>query len=253
MKTLNLHFDMDLANKKILVTGASSGIGQAIAIAAATKGATVLIHYRKNKVGAHETLAAVKKFSSGAIFQADLTNENQIQKMFDAIAKQNGAIDALVNNAGEVVGGDFFNNAAWHEQFENIFFSAVHTTQQFLQQNRVAKLKKIISVGSIYGNLGTGNADYFAYSTAKAALAQMTVTLAQTNPRVLANLIAPGYTLTPLWDGVSTAIKKSCINKTLIKRFITPEEVAHVAVALLENDAITGQVITIDGGRSPQL
>lgn len=240
--------NMELNNKTILVTGASSGIGRAIAIASAQKGARVVVHYRKNKDGAEQTLEAVKKHSRGFIVQADLTDEKQINEMFVQIAKEVGVIDALVNNAGEATPSGFFDNTLWQGQFDNIFFSALHVAQYFLKQHTESALRKIINITSVYGNLDGGNGEFFAYSAAKAALSSMTITLAKTDPHVLVNAVAPGYTWTPAWEGIPENEKKLCEDRTMIGRYCTSEEVANMVVALLENDAITGQIITVDGG-----
>ncbi|MEK7122580.1 MAG: SDR family oxidoreductase [Patescibacteria group bacterium] len=242
---------MELKGKTVLVTGASSGIGQVIAVSCAKKGARVVIGYRKNKAGAEQTLTEVQKYSKGHIIQADLTQEEHVKKMFAAIASEVGPIDVLVNNAGEAHVGnvdDFFDNTIWRNQFENIFFSALFASQQFLKQNADAPLRKIMNISTVYGNPGSGKATAFAYSTAKAALSSMTATLAKINPRVLVNAIAPGYTWTPAWEGISDEEKKQYEERTIIGRYCTPEEIAHMAIAALENDAVTGQVITIDGG-----
>ncbi|MEK7570285.1 MAG: SDR family oxidoreductase [Patescibacteria group bacterium] len=198
---------MHLKNKRILITGASSGIGQAIAISCAQKGAVILINYRKNPKGAQHTLKEVQKYSEGSIFQADLTDEQEIQKMFLKIYNEVGEIDLLVNSAGDAQSGDFFDNEQWKGQFESIFFSALHVCQNFLKQNVGSSLRKILNVSSCYGNIGTGNTTYFAYSVAKAALSSMTVNLAKIDGRVLVNAIAPGYTWTPPWEGTSEAEK----------------------------------------------
>jgi 3-oxoacyl-[acyl-carrier protein] reductase len=243
---------MDLKGKKILVTGASSGIGQAIAIACAQKGATVLINYRKNETGAAQTLKEVEKYSQGFLFQADLTDQMQIEKMFSEIAEQVGAVDVLVNNAGQAQSGDFFDNERWEDQFASIFFSALHVSQSFLKQATDLPVRKIINISSCYGNLAGGNPEFFSYSVAKAATTSMTVTLAKLDGKVLVNAIAPGYTWTPLWEGISPEEKKVFAAETIINRFVTADEIAQATVCLLENDAITGQVLPVDGGLSVQ-
>ena len=243
---------MNLKDKKILITGASSGIGQAIAISCAQKGASVLISYRKNLKGAEHTLKEIEKYSKGFIFQADLTDEKQIKKMFAEIFGKVGQVDVLVNNAGDAQPGDFFDNERWKDQFENIFFSALHVSQNFLRQNSESPLRKILNITSYYGNIGGGNTEFFAYSVAKAALSSMTVALAKTDGKILVNAIAPGYTWPPPWEGTSEAEKKICESRTMINRYVAAEEIAHAVVGVLENDAITGQVITVDGGLSLQ-
>lgn len=241
---------MNLKDKEILITGASSGIGQAIAVACAKKGASIVINYRKNVKGAEQTLKEVEKHSKGCIFQADLTDEKQIRKMFADISSKIGQLDILVNNAGDAQPGDFFDNERWKDQFENIFFSVIHVSQNFLKQNEKSSLRKILNISSYYGNTGAGNIEYFAYSVAKAALSSMTTVLAKTDKKVLVNAIAPGYVWTPPWEGMSAVERKAYESRTMINRFVSTDEIALAATGILENDAITGQIITVDGGLS---
>lgn len=243
---------MDLKGKRVLVTGASSGIGQAIAILCAQKGAQVCINYRKNKDGALETLKEVQKYSAGDIFQADLTDETQIEKMFAELKTAVGSVDVLVNNAGDAQPSEFFDTAAWKSQFDNIFFSALHVAQRFLKQNERAQLRKVVNISSVHGTPGNGDLVYFGYSVAKAALSHMTILLARVDPNVQVNAIAPGYTWTPSWGEMTDQEKKVYTSRTTIGRYTTPEEVAQITVAVIENDSIVGQVITVDGGLSLQ-
>jgi NAD(P)-dependent dehydrogenase (short-subunit alcohol dehydrogenase family) len=170
--------------------------------------------------------------------------------MFAEISAKVGKIDILVNNAGDPQPGDFFDNEKWKYQFENIFFSALHVSQKFLKQNEQSPLRKILNITSYYGNIDGGNIKYLAYSAAKAALSSMTVTLAKTDGKILVNAIAPGYTGTPVLEKISAADKKILESRTMINRYVTADEIAHATVGVLENDAITGQIITIDGGLS---
>jgi len=210
----------------------------------------LLINYRKNLKGAEQTLKEVEKYSKGFIFKADLTDEKQIKKMFAEISNKVDGIDILVNNAGEAQQGDFFDNEQWKGQFESIFLSALHVSQNFLKQNKKSPLRKILNITSYYGNIYGGNTEFFAYSVAKAALSSMTVTLAKIDGKVLVNAIAPGYTWTPPWEGISDDEKEICESRTMIDRYVFDDEIAHTAVGILENDAITGQIITVDGGLS---
>ena len=239
---------MNLKDKKVLITGASGGIGKATAIACAEKGAIVLIHYRDNLAGAKETLKEVSALSTGFLFQADLTREKQIETMFKKIKTDVGSFDLLVNNAGGLSSGNFGNTPSWKVNFETNFFSAVYVTQQFLAQKAKSSFNKIVNITSVYGDLRGGNMEHIAYSSAKAALASMTVTLAKSDKNLRVNAVAPGYTETPMWTGYSARQKKKYAEKSIIDRFVTAEEIAHTVVSLLENDAITGQVIHVDGG-----
>lgn len=241
---------MDLQAKTVLVTGASSGIGKATAVAFAQKRAHVLVHYGRNKIGAQETLRTVQNFSSGKLYQADLMDVAAVKSLFSAIKQDMHSLDVLVNNAGEARPGDISEEQVWEFEYNNILLSAMRTTQEFIAIPS-STLRKIVNVTSIYGNLSTGDPDYLQYSAFKAALASVTATLSKSEaPNILINAIAPGYTETPAWTGASSESKEACARATLIGRFVRPEEVAHAVIFIAENDAMTGQVLTLDGGTS---
>lgn len=233
-----------------MVTGASSGIGKATAIAFAQKRAHVLVHYGRNKAGAQETLKQVETFSSGTLCQADLMDAQAVKSLFAEIKANTPVLDLLINNAGDSRPGDINEEEVWEYEYKNIFLSAMRTTEEFIAMP-ASHLRKIINVTSIYGNLATGDPDYLQYSAFKAALAHVTSTLSKsTAPHILINAIAPGYTETPAWAGASNESRDACARATLIGRFVRPEEVAHAIIFIAENDAMAGQVLTLDGGTS---
>jgi 3-oxoacyl-[acyl-carrier protein] reductase len=241
---------MDLQGKTVLVTGASSGIGKATAIAFAQKRAHVLVHYGKNKSGAQATLDQVKAISSGSLHQADLMNRDQIAALFADIAKTDRTIDVLVNNAGDARPGEIGDDNVWDYEYKNILMSAVQVSREFLAQPSM-NLRKIINVTSLYGNLQTGEPHYLQYSAFKAALANFSATLNKSSaPKAIVNAIAPGYTQTPAWAGAPPDVIEACARATSIGRFVRADEVAHAAVFVAENDALVGQVLTLDGGTS---
>src|SRR5690348_14846154 len=241
---------MDLEGKLVMVTGASSGIGKATAIAFAQKRAHVLIHYGRNKAGAQETLKQVETFSSGTLYQADLMDAEAVKSLFAQIKANTPVLDVLVNNAGDSRPGDINEEQVWEYEYKNILLSAMRTTEEFIAMAS-PRLRKIINVTSIYGNLATGDPEYLQYSAFKAALANVTSTLSKsTAPHILINAVAPGYTETPAWAGASNDSKDACARATLIKRFVRAEEVAHAIIFIAENDALAGQVLTLDGGTS---
>jgi 3-oxoacyl-[acyl-carrier protein] reductase len=241
---------MNLQRKTVLVTGASSGIGQAIAIAFAQKGAHVLVHYGKNKAGAQATLDEVNKLSSGSLHQADLMDRDRIAALFADIKTTKQTIAVLVNNAGESRPGEIGDDEVWDYEYKNILLSAVQVSRAFLALPSPG-LRKIINITSLYGNLFTGEPHFLQYSAFKAALASISATLNKSNaPDVIVNAIAPGYTQTPAWAGAPTEVIEACTRATSIGRYVRADEVAHAAVFIAENDALVGQVLTLDGGTS---
>ena len=238
---------MQLKDRKVLVTGSSSGIGQAIAVECAKKGAHVLVHYRKNKKGAEETLKGVQKHSSGEIHSAELTKTSEVKALFESF--KDNAPNVLVNNAGEAVSGELGNFELWESQWKNIFMSQVYVTNEFLKRSNTKNLRKIVNISSVYGIFEMGNPNFPQYSAAKAAVSSFTLNLARSlAPSVLVNAVAPGWVWTPPWEGTSKEGKKKRTDLTKIKRFIEPKEIASVVVELLQNDAITGEIIRVDGG-----
>jgi 3-oxoacyl-[acyl-carrier protein] reductase len=241
---------MDLHGKIVLVTGASSGIGKSIAVAFAQKRAHVLVHYGRNKAGAQETLKEVEKLSTGSLHQADLMDGGAIELLFNDIKRTTAAVDILINNAGESRPGELGEDSIWEYEYKNILLSAMRASSAFIAMPS-SHLRKIINITSIYGNLATGDPEYLQYSAFKAALANVTATLSKSAaPQIIVNAVAPGYTETPAWAGASREAKDACARATLIGRFIRPEEVAHAVIFIAENDALAGQVLTLDGGTS---
>jgi 3-oxoacyl-[acyl-carrier protein] reductase len=241
---------MDLQGKFVLVTGASSGIGKAIAIAFARKHAHVIVHYGRNKIGAQDTLGEVEKTSSGRVCQADLMDPAAIKSLFEEIRRTTPKLDVLVNNAGDAQPGGLKEDSVWEYAYKNILLSAMCTSAEFLSMPP-SPLRKIVNITSIYGNLATGDPEYLQYSAFKAALASVTATLSKlVAPHTLVNAVAPGYTETPAWADASAESKEACARATLIGRFVKPEEVAHTVIFIAENDALAGQVLTLDGGTS---
>jgi 3-oxoacyl-[acyl-carrier protein] reductase len=146
--------------------------------------------------------------------------------------------------------GDLNEDSIWGYEYKNILLSAMRTSGEFVAMPS-PHLRKIINITSIYGNLATGDPEYLQYSAFKAALANVTSTLSKSAaPQILVNAVAPGYTETPAWAGASNESKEACARATLIGRFVRPEEVAHAVIFIAENDALAGQVLTLDGGTS---
>lgn len=238
---------MTFTGKKVLITGASSGIGQAIAIALSEAGAEVAFTYNSNEEGANKTLAALG--DKGLKIKVDMHDEESIKEAFALIKEKWQSLDILVNNAGINKPRGLFNPGDWREIFQVDLFSVVLCTG--LAVDLMTDGGKILNITSIYA---FGKACYKGiapYGAAKSALNHYTEVLAKNlAPRILVNAIAPGYVKTPLWGKKTEEQFEESGNEQLIERMINPEEIADMAKAVLQSDAMTGEIVVVDGGIS---
>lgn len=241
---------MKLKDKVVLITGASSGIGQATAIRFAEEGAKVVINYRENHQGAQETLAAVNKTSEGMVVQADVSRPDEIKELFSTVLEKYSRLDILVNNAAIPTDKVPFMEADYEdikEMLDNDIASVLLCSQQaaHIMQNQGSG--KILSTSSIRGWEFGGRAPVYAAS--KAAVNSFTRTLAkELAPNIQVNAVAPGYVKTRVYDTMPPERIKGFIDQTRLKRWITPEEIADAFAFLAKNDAVTGQVIYVEAG-----
>ena len=241
---------MNLKNKVVLVTGAASGIGKAIAVAFSKEGSKIIINYKSDAKSAKEVLEECNQHSNGNItIQADIASEDSVKKMFETIKEQYSHIDVVINNAGIFDEADGPTNLkGFQNVYENNFLGPVIVTKYAL---RLMKQGKIINTSSIHGRVGHGNPSAIAYSAFKAALESYTKNLAkELAPNIFVNAIAPGRVNTPQWGKLDEKKQNELGQAHLIKRMIQPEEIASGFVFLAKNDAICGEVLTIDGGMS---
>jgi 3-oxoacyl-[acyl-carrier protein] reductase len=210
-----------------------------------------VINYRANKEGGEETLAKVKAITSDCLLvQADVSKEDDVDRLFKAVVDKFGAIDVLVNNAG--VGGDKkpFLEAAYEDMKEVI---DVHLVSVMMCSRRAVEIMKkqdggkIINTSSIKGwEYGGGSP---MYAVAKAAVNSLTRTLAKhVAPTIQVNAVAPGYVRTRSYDDLPPEKIQGFIDQTYLKRWVTMDEVADAFIFLAKNDAMTGQVLYVDAG-----
>lgn len=241
---------MELRGKVVLVTGASKGIGRATAITFAKESCSVIINFKSDSKSAQEVLNECNKHSKeNMIIKVDIASEKEVKGMFKAIKGKYSSLSVLVNNAGIYDNDDSpINISAFENVYRNNFLSHVLVTKYALD---LMKEGKIINLSSVHGKLGYGRPEAIAYSAFKAALENYTKNLAkELAPKILVNAVAPGRVATPMWGNPDDKEQKELGQVHLIKRMIRPEEIADAIIFLVKNDAMCGEILTIDGGMS---
>ena len=236
--------------KVALVTGASKGIGQAISVELAKSGYRIVVNYMSDEKGALDTLEMVRQVGSdGQIMQFDVSNFDQTQSAVDDILKQNGSIDALVNNAGITADGLFIMmpRKDWDAVINISLSGFYNVTKPVLEKMIRLKRGAIVSIASVAGLLG--NRGQANYSAAKAGLIGASRSVASEVARlgIRVNVVAPGLIETDMIKDAPVENIKALIPMARIGK---PLEVARVVRFLCSDDAsyVTGQVISVNGG-----
>jgi 3-oxoacyl-[acyl-carrier protein] reductase len=249
-----MKMDLNLHNKVVLVTGGTKGIGRAIAEAFVNEGARVFVCAR-----GEETLAEMDRKQGITTVQADLTNEDERNKVMDEVLKQAGKIDILVNNVGGSNGSTVSETelSLFREAFELNYFSAVHFSKLALREMKQQQSGSIINISSIFGRESGGKP---TYNSAKAAMISFTKALADEAIKegVRVNGVAPGSILHPTgnWqkrlDENPQKIQAFIEHEIPAGRFGTVEEVANAVLFLASDKAswVVGATLNVDGGQS---
>ncbi len=237
----------DLSGKIALVTGASRGIGRAIAIALGKAGADVAVNYRSRDAEAEATCAIIQQHGTRALaVRANVSRSAAVVQMVVAIELKLGPVDILVNNAGIVSAKPLpdITEADWDEMLAVNLKSAFLVTQQVLPGMRSRGWGRIMFLSSVAAQTGGITGPHYAAS--KAGVLGLTHSYARHlfKEGITANALAPALIETDMVTGNLQA-KPSAIP---IGRFGTPEEVATVAVMLAKDGFITGQTINVNGG-----
>lgn len=243
---------MDLTDKVMLVTGGSRGIGRAISLAAASRGAKVVINYNHNAAQAEEVCELVQaQGGTASIYQADVSNMQQVKGMIAFILDTYGKLDIVVNNAGIAYDRLVFQMEPedWQKVMNVNFGGVFNCSKAALEPMMLQRSGVIVNVSSAMsegGWVGQSN-----YACSKAAINAFTrtaaVELARFNIRVCA--VLPGFSETEMVEGLLKE-EKRYLPQIPQKRFGKPEEVAQ-AVLFLASDAashITGSTLAVDGG-----
>ena len=240
-----------LAGQTALVTGASRGIGRAVALELAGAGATVAVNYASSSGAAEEVVAQISAAGGSAYaLKADVSQEDQVEQLMAAVQERSGSLDVLVNNAGITRDGLLMRMKTedWQAVLElnlsGVFLCTRAITRTMLKQKR-GRIINITSVVGLMGNAGQAN-----YAAAKAGVIGFTRSTARelASRGITVNAVAPGFIATDMTKDLKA---DELLNAIPLGRYGQPEEVAGAVRFLAADPAaayITGQVLQVDGG-----
>ena len=244
---------MLLDGKTALVTGASRGIGRAVALRLAEEGARVAINYAGNVKAAEEVKAAIEAAGGTAMLcRADIADSAAVEAMVDSVVKAFGAIDILVNNAG--ITRDTLLMRMKDEDFEKVLdtnlkgvFYCTKAVSKLMMKKRAGRIVNMASVVGLVGNAGQTN-----YAAAKAGVIGFSKSAAKelASRGITVNVVAPGFIGTDMTAGLPESVKEKMLTDIPLGRMGEAEDVANAVLFLASDQAsyITGQVVNVDGG-----
>jgi len=245
--------DRSLENKIAVVTGGSRGIGRAIALELARRGASVVVNYNRNAEAGAEVVAAIEDAGGQAVaVQADVSDFEQAAGLIQATLDEFGRIDVLVNNAGTTRDQllMLMKEGDWDDvlctNLKSVFNCCKAAARPMVRQRQ----GRIINISSVSGIAGQGGQTNYAAS--KAGIIGFTKSLAkELGPRsITVNCVAPGFVPTDLTADLPEELRQKAIEVTPLRRMGKPEEIAYAVAFLASDEAafITGETLTVDGG-----
>lgn len=242
-----------LENKVALVTGASRGIGKAIALELAKNGASVAVNYAGNEAKANEVVDEIKANGGNAFaIRADVSNADDVTDMIKQVISQYGQLDILVNNAGITRDNLIMRmkDSEWDDvintNLKGVFLCTKGVTRQMMKQ-RSGRIINITSVVGVSGNPGQAN-----YVAAKAGVIGLTKTSAKelASRNITVNAVAPGFITTDMTDELTDDLKAEMLKQITLAKLGEPSDIANIVtfIASEKSKYITGQTFHVNGG-----
>lgn len=240
-------------NKLAVVTGASGGIGRAIAVKLAEAGYNVIVHYNGSYEKALTTKEQCEEHGiTATLYKCDVANYGEVEEMFKNISKEHGSIDVLVNNSGITKDGLLLRMK--ETDFDNVIdinlkgtFNTIKHVAKIMMKQKFGNIINISSVVGVSGNAGQVN-----YAASKAGVLGITKSVAKelVSYNVRCNAVTPGFIETEMTEKMSDKAKELVLSSIPMKQMGTVEDVANLVEFLASDKSkyITGQVINVDGG-----
>ncbi|CAG9619742.1 3-oxoacyl-[acyl-carrier-protein] reductase [Sutcliffiella rhizosphaerae] len=242
-----------LKGKTAVVTGASRGIGRAIALELADQGANIVVNYSGSEAKAHEVVELIKEKGSQAVaIRANVSNMDEVQAMMKEAVSQFETIDILVNNAG--VTRDNLLMRMKEDEWDDVIninlkgvFNATKAVTRQMMKQRSGRIINIASIVGVMGNAGQAN-----YVAAKAGVIGLTKTTARelASRHITVNAVAPGFITTDMTDKLTEEVKTVMLKQIPLARFGEAKDIASVVSFLASEKSgyMTGQTLHVDGG-----
>jgi len=244
-----------LDGQVVIVTGASRGIGRAIAELFGREGAKTVVNYNTSDKQAQAVADRIVDHGGEAICaKADVSKSEEVKRMIETTVKTYGRIDVLVNNAGVLITKDFFDidEDEWDKTIDVNLKGAYLCSKEVAPIMLKQKKGKIINISSNSGLYHPSAMRFVEYVTSKAGMNGLTKALAlRLGPYITVNAICPGWIKTEMVADTDPEVERKILEETALRRYGTPEEVAASALFLASSEAdfITGELLIVAGGR----
>jgi len=239
-----------MKNKNLLITGAATRVGKAIALHFAEKGWNIALHYFRSSSKAKELKKIIEQnWGKVALIKADLKNPQQVEKIIPLAKKKLGAIDCLINNAALFEKDDIsnFTTKSWNDHFNINLLAPTILTKQFAKQASKKTVSNIINI--IDQRIFNLTPFFMSYTISKSGLQTLTKTMAmRLGPNIKVNAIAPGPTIKSKRQ--TDRHFRNQVKSTLLKKSVRLEDICDTVEFLINNNSVTGQIVAVDSGQN---